>query len=1696
MPKKIKYKHFVETLLQIIEDKSIKLYFPIYFYFVLILCMYCQFAGYVFSTYETKQIIDPNIRYFAHIMEYAPGTFLLYVTANDSLTFFFFVIFEIFLYGYIFYLVILTFLRLRYKFIINKFLTVFQVINYILQIFFSCFLWIFYMPFTEIHAGMAVCGENSFLTAYRGVDGCDKKPFYQILMGVMGIFLTFFTGCLLNYFYVSYEFEEKNYLKRKFSWNLMVQMLARTLLVSFYYLKIENIALVKHITSHILGLSSCLDVLMNLPFRNKTVMIFYGSATFIYEISMALFSIWNLTDFLPQYNLFYFWCIMMPLCFGLMYTYWSYFHFCLIRVNFNEMGNYYSIIEQYLEEISSLSENAESNKEAKVKLCGILKNHLNQCFEPQCIFKKNTKFEIFLDENFQIDKYKITKIINNWFTIFINHNVFKNNNKNKEYLSLKYCSFLANYQDNPIRAYYELKTLLNRDKKKDENSGKSLFFRLLAKIISKNIETMIFQQIRFERSNRSSDDATKKQEFFYSASLNKLEKFKQKYISSFLEICNLKKMFWEKLLSGYNNIDDYIKVASELCKVMNKLNFDFKIESSEIMKTKQKENVIFLKITSIFQNMVMNDILISYKLERKILEIKKRESLISKEFISSISIVKGNSITIIASLLNDTGKILSKKDKKTAAFFEYNNEDFENLDNIHQLMPKLTAEQHPSLIARYVENGRSNYIQNSRIVFCKNRMDYIFPTKMFYNFVFDFMGNFGICATITKIESSSFYLILNDKGKITNISKGLTNILKINDKFLMFANSNFNILQLIPNLFDNVTLPSDKNRSEDSDQKEILFSNEKIWIYPPKCDVKTFSTNFSEFMISRESKEEIDMKNESDRNFVKNFLIFEDSRLNIRKVLATITLHQSCNWYAEGKFYLKFICEINEIFLNQMLDPDQSTGIRLTENLTNNSKNLLKTTNKDEDSKENSNQPNKSFEGSQNVSIANPLVSLSYADEPKNNEISNDGGDDINMFGHAFFEAAERKKADDSVAPISKDFDEENNQIAEEIKRNDEIELKSDEGNNVMTESKEIARSSSLKKKKPFDENDENKFLFEGSQSSASSLSTNYGSLFLKEFVQGNHTPSIIKKIFVISIFQILFFFSINLIYVFLLKDRINQFRERIDGVEIPHYFMNSYARFLIALTFKYLGKEGIAFSYDQFSEQNSRLRNQAYDVLNQKIDILKQKTYYYDVMSYEENIVIYMGENQTIKNLTLDYFQFINLIQENSYYANKTDISTPETEYFYFFLTNYNALFQINSKVEQMFLQQAEDTKDSLISFYLILSIFGLTFAILLQLVNIPFFFKYYILIEKILMTVARISESECLNEIKIYESYINKLKSTTDEYLTYDFMIEEKRATKKLGYIFGNSAISNNLRKPNQSITSGYLSSKIANQKLKKKNTIILNMMAIVVVVIFFIVIFYFSQTIRNLLENSIDLDRHISELSNFVDTLQALPNIILTFNFTDASNKVSNEQITNIRNLYQDLFKGFNQIYSDLLNNFLYNPEITQTYKDQLRSIMNSDICNIINENSCKLINFNDFQYGLNGYFATLMKNLRELDPYLTSKSSYDIAFLNDYFDKNHLTNSLLDNIIILSARDQFIEIAKNAFDDQITKVFDNILLLFLLGGSACSFFLSFIFLALYYKIKNSYANIRTVLLMIPSKKLKEDSTLYLLRNLQKF
>ena len=191
--KPLKFKHFVQTLLMIIEDGA-KTSFSPGFCCLLILILFFQIAGYIFNNYESKPLIESNIKYFAHWMEYSPGTFLLFISAKDNLTLFFFFVFQTILYSYIFYIIAMTVIRRWSPKSLKRVKSLTNAFNTILKIFFSLFLWIFYIPFTEMHAGVAVCGNNSFLLQYRGKDLCENKPFYQQFLGWIGVTLTFLTG--------------------------------------------------------------------------------------------------------------------------------------------------------------------------------------------------------------------------------------------------------------------------------------------------------------------------------------------------------------------------------------------------------------------------------------------------------------------------------------------------------------------------------------------------------------------------------------------------------------------------------------------------------------------------------------------------------------------------------------------------------------------------------------------------------------------------------------------------------------------------------------------------------------------------------------------------------------------------------------------------------------------------------------------------------------------------------------------------------------------------------------------------------------------------------------------------------------------------------------------------------------------------------------------------------------------------------------------------------------------------------------------------------------------------------------------------------------------------------------------------------------------------------------------------------------
>jgi len=69
---------------------------------------------------------------------------------------------------------------------------------------------------------MIVCTANSFLTAYRDPANCGDKSIFTILFGLLGILLSLISGFIIIFFFRNYEFDESNYLKRRYNFLIIL----------------------------------------------------------------------------------------------------------------------------------------------------------------------------------------------------------------------------------------------------------------------------------------------------------------------------------------------------------------------------------------------------------------------------------------------------------------------------------------------------------------------------------------------------------------------------------------------------------------------------------------------------------------------------------------------------------------------------------------------------------------------------------------------------------------------------------------------------------------------------------------------------------------------------------------------------------------------------------------------------------------------------------------------------------------------------------------------------------------------------------------------------------------------------------------------------------------------------------------------------------------------------------------------------------------------------------------------------------------------------------------------------------------------------------------------------------------------------------------------------------------------------------
>lgn len=94
--------------------------------------------------------------------------------------------------------------------------------NLILNLFFTSFWSLFFIPLVEINSGIFTVGANSFLVIDRNLFDFGKKNKLEMLFSSIGLILTNLSCFLILYCFRNYEFECKNVVKRRFRMLLLL----------------------------------------------------------------------------------------------------------------------------------------------------------------------------------------------------------------------------------------------------------------------------------------------------------------------------------------------------------------------------------------------------------------------------------------------------------------------------------------------------------------------------------------------------------------------------------------------------------------------------------------------------------------------------------------------------------------------------------------------------------------------------------------------------------------------------------------------------------------------------------------------------------------------------------------------------------------------------------------------------------------------------------------------------------------------------------------------------------------------------------------------------------------------------------------------------------------------------------------------------------------------------------------------------------------------------------------------------------------------------------------------------------------------------------------------------------------------------------------------------------------------------------
>ncbi|KAL4497190.1 hypothetical protein ABPG72_019510 [Tetrahymena utriculariae] len=808
------WRNYQETILSIIEDKP-RIEIPLIVFKFIILISFLQILMYLFHDQSDLNSDNYKLKSVFNITEMVSLVNILNLKQNDSLSIIFYIITQVLMYVYFFYVTALTIIKEYWKNFFSKNQTAFIKTNEILNIYFTFYLNVFLQQYLEFNCSLIFCSEKSLFSSQRNSFNEAKScsiQIWQFIMGTFGLAISILTALIISYYFRNYEFLETNALKRKASilFSLMILVRITVVFIDFNG-SISNSKQILHFFCQIYGILSLTDYFVSIPFADQEISRFYLVCATSFEVIVSFSNIYFLTSLINGEELFYMSILGSLILSVSAQQAFNYKYENILKGSW-QREKIIPGLDFYLEQVILLAEQSIYSEEAKIKLQKAYRIHQSSCQISICICHQyqllNTKSinEIQLNSNLESNSKEQTeqnqsvqkeiniriihKFVDSIFQWMFSQKCINQNTQQFEKLSLKYISFMIKYQNNPVRAYFELKSLFLK------KNSYSLYFKIIQNIISTNIQSKIDNTYSNNGSGEDQSKSSKEQinqikksklntnqkNELTVSSIFQIEKLSQKFIPEFLKVIEKKYEFWVNLQNGYKSIGDFQVEAIKLMKQVRDIRLTFLQQMKQIQKLypEADSNIQFQKLTQIFLLFIANDTIKAINLEVQMNDLKKRDTLAEFEMLKNISLTKGDICILEISLSQNFGNIVSLKDDKTAQFFGFKNKDtFQKINQINDLMPDFIGRVHNRIVKTFISG--TSYRSKARLTtlssFIKLNDGYLQPMKIFFEFSYTSPIDFRMYGVVLKKRQNEEFIIFHRSGKIVGMTKKIAKIL-------------------------------------------------------------------------------------------------------------------------------------------------------------------------------------------------------------------------------------------------------------------------------------------------------------------------------------------------------------------------------------------------------------------------------------------------------------------------------------------------------------------------------------------------------------------------------------------------------------------------------------------------------------------------------------------------------------------------------------------------------------------------------------------------------------------------------------------------------------------------------------------------------------------------------------------------------